>query len=92
MEPAAALRGCHVAMGAQQKKTSEKVGERRTPILSTGPGERMTAEQRALLRRLAHDSFEPEAFSDQLTQEEAVKRISMLQAKLKLLDEPPHTL
>ena len=90
MEPAAALRGCHGAMAARQNKTSEKVSER--PILSTGPGERMTAEQRALLRRLTHDGFEPEAFSDQLTQAEAAKRISMLQAKLKLLDEPPHTL
>jgi hypothetical protein len=88
VEPAAALPGCYGAMTAKPKKT----GERRTPILSTGPGERMTAEQRTLLRQLAHDGYEPEAFSDQLTQDEAAKRISMLQAKLRLMDGPPHTL
>ena len=92
MEPAAALRGCHGAMAARQNKTSEKTNERPTPILSTGPGERMTPEQRTLLRRLAGEGYELEAFSDQLTQGEAAKRISMLRAKLKLLDEPPHTL
>ena len=52
----------------------------------------MTAEQRSLLLRLARDGYEPEAFSEQLTQDEAAKRIAMLQAKLKLLDGPPHTL
>ena len=52
----------------------------------------MTAEQSALLQRLARDGYEPEAFSEQLTQEEAARRIAMLQAKLKLLDGPPHTL
>jgi hypothetical protein len=52
----------------------------------------MTAEQSTLLRQLARDSYEPDAFSEQLTQAEAAKRIAMLQAKLKLLDEPPHTL
>ena len=61
-------------------------------ILSTGPGARMTAEQSTLLRQLACDGYEPEAFSEQLTQAEAAKRIAMLQAKLKLMDEPPHTL
>jgi hypothetical protein len=92
VEPVAALCGCHGAMAARSKRTSEKARVRRTPILSTGPGERMTPEQRTLLRRLASDGYELEAFSDQLTQSEAAKRISMLQAKLKLLDEPPHTL
>jgi hypothetical protein len=52
----------------------------------------MTAEQRTLLRKLAHDGYEPDAFSEQLTQAEAAKRIAMLRAKLPLLDEPPHTL
>jgi hypothetical protein len=52
----------------------------------------MTAAQAALLRQLARDSYEPEAFSAQLTQTEAAKRIAMLKAKLKLQDEPPHTL
>ncbi|MGH6739885.1 MAG: hypothetical protein ACREDY_12800 [Bradyrhizobium sp.] len=92
MEPVGALRGCHGAMAVRSKKANENVSQRRTPILSTGPGERMTPEQQTLLRRLASDGYELEAFSDQLTQSEAAKRISMLQAKLKLLDEPPHTL
>ena len=52
----------------------------------------MTAEQRTLLRRLARDGYEPDAFREQLTQAEAATRIAMLQAKLKLMDEPPHTL
>ena len=62
------------------------------PILSTGPGLGMTAEQKTLLRKLAFDGYEPEAFSERLTQVEAATRIAMLQAKLKLMDEPPHTL
>ncbi|MEJ2433064.1 MAG: DUF3072 domain-containing protein [Pseudolabrys sp.] len=66
--------------------------QRPEPILSTGAGERMTPEQTALLRRLARAAYEPEAFSEQLTQAEAAERIAMLEAKLKLLDEPPHTL
>ena len=57
-------------------------------ILSTG----MTAEQRALLRQLARDCYELDAFSERLTQVEAAGRIAMLQAKLKLLDGPPHSL
>jgi hypothetical protein len=52
----------------------------------------MTAEQAALLRRLARDAYELEAFGPQLTCAEAQRRIVMLNAKLKLLDEPPHTL
>ena len=52
----------------------------------------MTSAQEALLRRLALDGYEADAFSEQLTQAEAAKRIAMLQAKLKLMDEPPHTL
>ncbi|HZT26291.1 MAG TPA: hypothetical protein VFA57_11360 [Pseudolabrys sp.] len=52
----------------------------------------MSAAQKKLLRQLAFEGYEPEAFSEQLTQAEAAKRIAMLQAKLKLMDEPPHTL
>jgi Protein of unknown function (DUF3072) len=66
--------------------------QRPEPILSTGPGERMTAEQLSQLRQLAQDAYEPEAFSEQLTRAEAAERIAVLRAKLKLLDEPPHTL
>ena len=52
----------------------------------------MSAEQRALLKQLAYDAYEPDAFRERMTQNEAAKRIAALQAKLKLMPEPPHTL
>jgi hypothetical protein len=52
----------------------------------------MSAEQAGLLKRLARDSYEPEAFKRDLTRAEAARRIAALSAKLKLLDGPPHTL
>ena len=52
----------------------------------------MTAEQAATLKRLAEAAYEREAFKPNLTCAEADMRIAMLTAKLKLLDEPPHTL
>jgi hypothetical protein len=52
----------------------------------------MTAEQATVLKKLAADTFELEAFSPNLTQAEAQRRIATLNAKLALLDEPPHTL
>jgi hypothetical protein len=51
----------------------------------------MTSEQAALLKKLAFDAYEPEAFSPSLTKSEANERIDMLQAKLRLMGEPPHT-
>jgi len=54
--------------------------------------QRMTAEQAATLRRLAEIAFELDAFKPNLTRAEAELRIAALTAKLKLLDEPPHTL
>ena len=51
----------------------------------------MTAEQAALLKQLAFDAYEPEAFSPSLTKAEAERRIVTLQAKMKLISEPPHT-
>ena len=59
-------------------------------ILSAGAGARLTPEQKAELRRLAQNAYEPEAFSEQITQAEAAERIALLKAKLKLLGEPPH--
>lgn len=50
----------------------------------------MTPEQAALLRKLAFDAYEPEAFRPNLTAE-AERRIDVLQAKLKLMSDPPHT-
>lgn len=52
----------------------------------------MTVEQTRRLRQLAHDAYELDAFSRRLTYFEATQRIAMLAAKLRLLDEPPHTL
>jgi hypothetical protein len=52
----------------------------------------MTAEQAATLKRLAEAAYELDAFKPNLTHDEADLRIAMLTAKLKLLDEPPHTL
>jgi Protein of unknown function (DUF3072) len=52
----------------------------------------MTAEQAETLRRLAKDAYELDAFKPNLTRAEADRRIAALTAKLKLLDEPPHTL
>ena len=52
----------------------------------------MTADQSARLKQLSFDAYEPEAFKRDLTRMEAERRIAMLQAKLKLLDGPPHTL
>jgi hypothetical protein len=75
------------------KSKKPKVNRRRPqPILSTGVGKRMTAEQAAQLKQLAQATYAPEAFSAQLTQTEAARRIAMLEAKLKLQAEPPHTL
>ena len=44
------------------------------------------------LKRLAHDTYELDAFKPNLTRAEADKRIAMLTAKHRLLGEPPHTL
>ena len=52
---------------------------------------RMTPEQASLLRKLAFDAYEPEAFSPGLTRAEAERRIDVLRTKMKLMSEPPHT-
>jgi hypothetical protein len=52
----------------------------------------MTVEQAATLKGLAEAAYELDAFKPNLTRAEADLRIAMLTAKLKLLDEPPHTL
>ncbi len=62
------------------------------PKASRADNDRMTAEQASLLRKLAIDAYELDAFQSNLTRAEADKRIAMLKAKLKLMDEPPHTL
>jgi hypothetical protein len=52
----------------------------------------MTDKQAVLLRELAIDTYEPEAFRPNLTKAEAELRIFVLKAKLKLMGEPPHIL
>lgn len=61
------------------------------PTLTSGADVAMTAEQAALLKRLAHAAYDFEAYHPQLTRSEAERRIAVLAAKLKLLDGPPHT-
>lgn len=60
-------------------------------VLTTGADMPMTPEQAAVLRRLAREAYDLEAFGEHLTQSEAARRIATLQAKLKLQGEPPHT-
>ena len=54
--------------------------------------ELMTAAQAATLKELAEAAYELDAFKPNLTRTEADIRITMLTAKLTLLDGPPHTL
>ena len=58
-------------------------------MLSNG---RMTDTQAARLKVLATQAFELDAYKPTLDHEEAARRIAALEAKLPLLDEPPHTL
>jgi len=51
----------------------------------------MSTEQAAVLRKLAFDAYEPDAFSPTLTSAEAEERIDVLRAKMKLMSDPPHT-
>lgn len=51
----------------------------------------MSAEQSEVLRKLAFDAYEPDAFSPNLTKAEAEQRIDVLRAKMKLMSDPPHT-
>jgi len=71
-----------------------KSAPERQPDLSKRAAEHapMTVKQAALLGRLALEAYELDAFGRHLTQAEANIRIATLAAKLKLLDEPPHTL
>jgi hypothetical protein len=57
-----------------------------------GDGGPMTDEQAKQLKSLSEQAFEPEAFNPKLSRDEAELRLAALSAKLRLLDEPPHTL
>ncbi len=60
--------------------------------MTTTSVELMTVEQAKLLKHLAQEAYELEAFKPNLTQPEAARRIATLSAKIKLQGEPPHTL
>jgi hypothetical protein len=53
---------------------------------------RMSEAQAAELKQLSEAAFETDAFKPHLDASEAARRIAALKAKLRLLDEPPHTL
>jgi len=55
------------------------------------PEPQMTSQQDALLKQLAHDAYDLQAYRPSLTRSEAERRIATLQAKLKLQGSPPHT-
>jgi hypothetical protein len=52
----------------------------------------MTDDQATRLKSLSEQAFELEAFKHNLDGAEAARRIAALQAKLRLMDGPPHTL
>jgi hypothetical protein len=54
--------------------------------------EPMTGAQASYLKTLSEEAREPEAFKPNLSKAEASRRIDALKAKLRLQDEPPHTL
>lgn len=58
----------------------------------TSDNARMSDEQAGYLKSLSEQAFEPEAFKRNLDGAEAARRIAALQAKLALMDGPPHTL
>jgi hypothetical protein len=51
----------------------------------------MTSDQAIQLRQFAFDAYKPDAFRPNLTRTEAERRIAALQAKLRLMDDPPHS-
>ncbi len=51
----------------------------------------MSPEQATHLKDLAGQALEPEAFRPGLTEAEAMRRIKALEAKLRSMDGPPHT-
>jgi Protein of unknown function (DUF3072) len=59
--------------------------------LTGGGDDPMTPEQAKLLKWLAHEAYDMEAYGAHLTQKEAARRIVALQAKIKLQGNPPHT-
>jgi hypothetical protein len=88
--------GCQIAqtiaLPAGAKMHRRGIGYYPTGQPAPADNRPMTAEQAETLRRLAKDAYELDAFKPNLTRAEADRRIGALTAKLKLLDEPPHTL
>lgn len=62
-----------------------------SPQAATSHLQPMTNEQAKQLKELAGQALEPEAFRPGLTAAEAMRRIKALEAKLRTMDGPPHT-
>jgi hypothetical protein len=73
------------------QKTRSTKERRAKPVRADGEAP-MTKVQAARLKSLSKEAFELDAFKPELTRAEAELRIKSLSAKLRLLDEPPHTL
>ena len=86
-------RGWRNGMGLSGVVAFLFVIERPAPLIGSVTDDRpMTAAQAAMLKRLAEEAYELDAFKPNISRAEADIRIAMLTAKLKLLDGPPHTL
>jgi hypothetical protein len=81
-----------IALPAAAKMHRRGIGYYPTEQPAPADNRPMTAEQAETLRRLAKDAYKLDALKRNLTRAEADLRIAALTAKLKLLDEPPHTL
>jgi hypothetical protein len=75
-----------------ERNTNAARGAADKPGTASDPVGLMTTAQASDLKRLSEDARELEAFSAKLTEAEAAVRINALKAKLRLQDEPPHTL
>jgi hypothetical protein len=78
---------CYVLIPACSARASTRMSKPKTDTVAV-----MTDKRAVLLRELAIDAYEPEAFRPNLTKAEAELRINVLKAKLKLMGEPPHIL
>jgi len=61
-------------------------------ILAIDDNEPMTPDQAVLLRQLAIEAYEADAFEERITRLDAELRIALLRAKLTRIGEPPDRL
>lgn len=67
-------------------------GRKSQPHPATAHEQPMSNDQAVYLKALAGQALEPEAFRPGLSEAEAARRIRALEAKLKIMDGPPHTM